>query len=748
MNNKKLKYIIPSFFILILMYSCIYYFYENHKKTHILEIGIMLEKTSNDYSILFKSEMNTIKIFIETTGDLILTSTSKSSDELNAEVAVQIKRTFNKIVNKSVTLQNLYYIDNKTGGGIDYKGTIRLGDKKADLRTRIWYTKALAAYSPIITEVYPDIDTGKPVITVSYALKKDNKIIGVIAADLFLEDLYNIYSLITKTENTITYITDPYGNVILHPEKNILGFSLASPQDDYINKYDVDKNDIITTYSKLWNEKLSRYVSGEIDYSNIMGRKVHGYFTKIPDLNWRIVSLVDNNLMSKNFNDYLFNLLLGGIVISIIIIFYMYYILSSAHYKDSLTGISNKNKLLDILHKNSKSNKEKFLLYIDINNFSSINSTYGSAIGDKILKEFTLILEHHLSPMGTLIHYKADDFILLFKTEDWNYALNITKEHHNYFNNLTIKIEDYTLSISTFMGLIRLNKRQLEDVESSLILTEDILNDLKQADKKAFLSFSDFDDMIKIKTEKTKKKIMLIRAIEEGKITPFFQPIYNINKGTLCKYEVLMRVKSGDEYLSPFPFIQIAEENNLIETVDLIVLEKALAYKNIADSEDNIQFSFNISGKVLNDDKYLIKVVNIIKNHNVKTENIVLEITETQSIENLDSLATLMNTYKKLGIKFSIDDFGTAFSSIQYLKQIPADYIKIDGSFIRDINDKKENFYLVQSILNMSKAFKMKTIAEFVESEQILNTIKELGIDYAQGYHIGKPKNTINQKCP
>ena len=744
MNNKKLKYIIPSFFILLLIYACIYFFYENHKIIHISETSIMLEKTSKDYSILFRSEMDSIKIFIETTGDLILASTSKSEDELNTEVSTQIKKTFNKIINKSMTLQNLYYIDNKTGGGIDYKGKINPGDKKADLRTRTWYTQAILAYSPVITEVYSDIDTGKPVITVSYALKKNDKLVGVIAADLFLEDLYNIYSIITKTENTMTYITDPYGNIILHPEKDILGFSFLNPQAEYVNRYDSDKQIIISTYNKLWNEELSRYVFGEIDYDNILGQEVHGYFTKIPDLNWRIVSLVDNELMRKDFNDYLYKLLFTGIIISIIIIFYMYFILSRAHYKDSLTGVSNKNKLLDILHRNSQSTKDNFLLYIDINNFSSINSTYGSAIGDKILKEFTLLLDHHLSPLGTLVHYKADDFIFLFKTEDWNYALSVTKEHHKYFNNITMKIEENTLSISTFMGLVKLDKRQLKEVENSLLLTEDILNDLKALDKKAFLFFDNFDDMLKIKEEKTKKKTLLLKAIDENRITPFFQPIYDIKKGTVSKYEVLMRIKSEEEYLSPFPFIQIAEENNLIETVDLIVLEKALAYKNISDPEDNVQLSFNISGKVLNDDQYLIKVVDLMRKYNIKAENIVLEITETQSIENLESLASIMHTYKKLGIKFSIDDFGTAFSSIQYLKQIPADYIKIDGSFIRDINDKKENFYLVQSILSMSKAFKMETIAEFVESEQILNTISKVGIDYAQGYYLGKPKISIN----
>lgn len=613
MNNKKLKYIVPSFFILSLMYVSIYLLYENHKKLHISQTEVLLKKTSNNYSVLFQSEMNSIKSFIETTGDLILTSTDLSSDELNANVSAQIKLTFNKIINKSMSLQNLYYIDNKTGGGMDHSGTISLGDKKADLRTRTWYTQASFSPSPIITEVYSDIDTDKPVLTVSYALKKGDKLIGVIAADLFLEDMYDVYNIITKTGDVMTYISDPYGNIILHPDKKLLGFSLVSPQDEYINKYNVDKKSIVNTYNKVWNEQLSKFVSGEINYLNILDQQVNGYFTKIPDLNWVIVSFVDNDLMNKGFNSYLIGLLLAGIIFSIIIIFYMYFVLSSVHYKDTLTGVSNKNKLLDILHKNSKGNKENLLLYIDINDFSTINSTYGSALGDKVLKEFTLLLAHHLSPLGTLIHYKADDFIFLFKTEDWNYALNVTKEHHNYFNNITIKIEDHTLSISTFMGLVKLNKYQLEDIENSLLLTEDTLNDLKQLDKKAFLAFENFEDMFKIKEENTKKKKMLLKAINEDKIIPFFQPICNIKEGTILNYEVLMRIKSGNEYLSPFPFIQIAEENNLIEAVDLIVLKKALAYKNIVDPEDNIQLSFNISGKVLNNDEYLIKVVDIIR---------------------------------------------------------------------------------------------------------------------------------------
>ncbi|WP_291640608.1 EAL domain-containing protein [Clostridium sp.] len=728
-----------------MLYSCIFYLYENHKQIYISEIDVTLKKNSNDYSLFFKSAINSIKNLTETTGNLLLPSISESKDVLNPEVSTKITSTFNRIINKSSTLHSIYFVDNKTGVEINYKGNVTIEDRKIDLRTRIWYTQAIATNSSIISKVYDDVATGKPVITVSYAIKKDDNLIGVIATDLFLDDFYNTYNVITNNGYTNTNITDQYGNVILNHEKNLLGFSMSNPQAEYLATYNVNEQKIINSYKDLWTKHLSGNEFGQIDYINILGVNVHGYFTKIPDLNWRIISLIDYDIMNKNFNNYLFKLLLTGFILSIILISYVYFILSTSNYNDILTDSYNKNKLIDILNKKSKSNKEKFILYIDINEFSSINTTYGNAVGDKILKEFTLILRHHLSDYGTLVHYKSADFMFLFETQDWNYALSIAKEHHELLSKTIIKIEDFTISINTFMGLIKFNKNQLRDVENSLHLSKDTLNDLKNSDNKAFLSFDNFDDMLKINEEKTKKKTTLLKAIDEDRIIPFFQPIYNIRKDNVSKYEVLMRINSGDEYLSPFPFIQIAEENNLIETVDLIVLEKALAYKNIADPDDTIEFSFNISGKMLNNDDYLIKVIDIMKIHNIKAKNIVLEITETQSIKNLDNLASIMHTYKKLGIKFSIDDFGTAFSSIQYLKQIPANYIKIDGSFIRDINDKKENFYLVQSILSMSKAFKMETIAEFVESEQILNTISEIGIDYAQGYYVGKPKKSIIQ---
>ncbi|MDV3429180.1 MAG: EAL domain-containing protein, partial [Bacillota bacterium] len=235
----------------------------------------------------------------------------------------------------------------------------------------------------------------------------------------------------------------------------------------------------------------------------------------------------------------------------------------------------------------------------------------------------------------------------------------------------------------------------------------------------------------------------LEQAIEEDRIVPFFQKIVNIKTGENGKYEVLMRIKSGDEFLSPYPFIVTAEKYNLIDKVDFIMLEKALSYKKRIDIEDKLIFSFNLSGKLLNNREYLNKAKAIIDKYNIKHENIIFEITETENIKNINKLANTIKKYNKENFKFSIDDFGTGYSSIYYLKNINVDYLKIDGSFIKDINEKEENLYLVKSIINMAKAFNTKIVAEFVENQYILKTLNDLGVDFAQGYYFNKPEENI-----
>jgi diguanylate cyclase (GGDEF)-like protein len=706
----------------------IYYSSNNYKKEILLKTQNNLKKRSQNYQVFILNTINPVITLIENTGKIL------ASTDLNDKEEVKI--IFDKMVDNVPIISNVYYVNEEKTQKLIYNDK---ANELIDLRNRPWYKQAIHSEEPIVTSIYNDVYSQKPVITISYGVKKDNKLKGVFSADIFLEDLYKILEITTNTENTVHYITDYSGNIILHLTKELLGFSMWSPQKSYMNQFSNNEKKNLENYSKIWGRNKIDILSNSLGtlYYDDAKEKMYGYFCKVPKTDWIIVSKIDYERIEMNDDLYSVKIAFWGLIIFILLSIFIYIIFTNIYNKDDLTDSYNKNKLLEVLKK--QSNKEQIILFMDIYNFSSINGIYGSIFGNKVIKKLTDIINENLGCDGILVHSKADDFLFLFNSKDWEDSLSKSKELNKLVTNLEMTIDDLTININVFLGLTKIDSLEIKDWNTSILLVEDIFNKLKKTTEVGLLVFEDFKELLEIKEKKDTKKEELIKAMEEDRIIPFFQPIYDIKENIIEKYEVLMRIKSGDNYLSPFPYIKIAEENNLISKLDLLVIEKAMEYKNNWDKEDKIKFSVNVSGKDLNDSEFLPKIVNLADEYKIKYQNIVFEITETQNIDNIDSLVKTIYPFKKLGFTFSIDDFGTGFSSMQYLKQIPANYLKIDGSFIKDINENEESLYIVKSIVHMAKAFKMKTIAEFVENEEILDIIRELNIDYAQGYHIGKP---------
>jgi EAL domain-containing protein (putative c-di-GMP-specific phosphodiesterase class I) len=355
--------------------------------------------------------------------------------------------------------------------------------------------------------------------------------------------------------------------------------------------------------------------------------------------------------------------------------------------------------------------------------------------------EYTTAIKSIFAKESRIVKGRNSTFILYFNETTKNNIYHIIYNAVSILSNREFKIKNESVQIISSFINISFTATEMKDIKNILPSCEEIINIQDFLPNKLIqLTYSDLT-----KEENLNKKNLSIiqEALKNKTIVPFYQPILNINTNKIAKYEVLMRIRRDDEFLAPYPFIVLAEKYNLIEEIDLFVLEKALIYKNTIDLEDALVFSFNISGKALNDNTYLKKATSLVDKYSINHQNIEFEITETENIHNLNILIKSIQKYKDKGYKFSIDDFGIAYSSISYLKNIPADYVKIDGSFIKDINEKEENLYLVESIVAMAKGYKKKTIAEFVENEDILLTLKEIGVDYAQGYFIDKPKEKI-----
>lgn len=735
MKLYKLKYFILLIIgIFLLIFSIFYFNYQNHKEDNLLKIENTLKESSQNYSVFMNSVINPLKTLIEDTGIIL--------SEFEYNNPSDIESIFNKIINDMPLISSMYFVNEKNGSEIKCGGN---SNSKIDLRNRFWYVESRSKEKSIITPVYKEFTTQKPVITLSYAIRINGSIKGVIAADIFLEDFYKAFGSVTYTENAVHYIIDTNGNVVLYPVEKLLGFSMFHPQKSYLYQLSDNENKMILEYVEVLNgntEVLLKNSLGKIYYSSTLKEKIYGYFHNVPNTNWIIISRINYEKVETDNLFYLIEISSFGFVIFIVLGIFSYFVFIKIGKLDDLTGLYRKNKLLEVVHKDYNAGK-KIILFMDMYNFSVINGNYGSKIGDKIIKRLSKILKNNLHNDGLLIHSRADDFLFLFNTDDWSYALQKTELLNKSLKDLLIVIDDFNININVFLCLTKLNPIELEDVDTSILLIEDILNYLKKTNKKSLLVYPDSHELLEIKKQIDEKKERLIKAIEEDRIIPFFQPIYDIKENKTEKYEVLMRIKEGENYLSPFPYIKIAEENNLIEKIDLTVIQKAFKYKSEVDPKDLINLSINVSGKYINDINFLPKIVLLAERYNIKYKNIILEITETQSIDDFERLINTIHAFKDLGFKFSIDDFGTGFSSIQYLKRIPADYLKIDGSFIRDLNENKENLYLVKSIVSMAKVFNMTTIAEYVENEEILNRLKEIGIDYAQGYYIGKPNKSF-----
>lgn len=731
------KYLIFLIVIMMIVISIVSVVYLKYKESYITNVEEDLHKSSIEYANFISYQINLIKASIE---NLEIILNDKEHFFNNDDVS----KIFKNVKKNMPIISSIYFVNESDGNGINSDGILIREDIGHDLRKRLWYVKASKTDEIIVTPVYDDIRKNKPVITIAYRIKKNDQLIGVIGIDMFLDDIHKTIGLITSKDSTKRFLIDENGRIIMHPLKFARGLSLIFPNKQQLNNLNINENIFLKNYKYNLSEKINRYESGNLSFTNLKNKNVIGYFKKLPELNWTLVCQIEYDYIKESLNDFLFRVVTLGLIFIFILGVLLYYFLSDAFNVDNITGTFSKNKLIERLNKHYMKNKDKILLYIDIYSFSVINDNYGRRFGDKVLKEIAKILKEKLLDDGILAHSRADDFMFLFNSDDWSYALSKTEYLRKELEKLVIKLDGKQIDVDLFFGLTKLARKPKDEWDASIALVEELFTGLKNSSDNGFLVYCDFNDLIKIKENKEKLKSDLIKAFNEDKIVPFFQPIFDIKSENKYKYEILMRIKDGENYISPFPYIKIAEENNLIEKIDLRVIEKALIYKKSIDHSDKLMFSINVSGRSLMDLDFLNKVKELIDKFNINYNNIIFEITETHNINNIEDLVKLVKHFKDLGFKFAIDDFGTGYSSMYYLKCIPADFVKIDGSFVRDLNINKESYYLVESIVKMAKAFNMKVIAEYVENQEVLDKLNEIGVDYAQGYFTGKPEKVIS----
>jgi diguanylate cyclase (GGDEF)-like protein len=406
---------------------------------------------------------------------------------------------------------------------------------------------------------------------------------------------------------------------------------------------------------------------------------------------------------------------------------------------DSLTHILNRYSLKNYLEKaiNMAKNEKicSALLLIDLDNFKVINDTYGHSVGDEVLIKISnevseLLLKEHI-----IGRFGGDEFAVLLTKSTLDEGVQIAERIRTWLEKNELDLPSgININITTSIGVVKIDGSLT--CQKILSYADTALYSAKNNGKNRLEIIETIED--KIKLSKVNDTVNLIkRAIKENLFVLHYQPITKTNN-EMAHYEALIRMVSEDGHIIyPNEFIPIAEKYGLMSQIDRWVVTKAL---ETLGKHENIHIFINLSALSLGDKALLAFIEDSIKNKNIDSSRLGFEITETTAIRDLLQSEEWIRRIKLLGCKFALDDFGVGFSSFSQLSNLPVDYLKIDGSFVKNIDKDPRQRALIEAMNGVAHALGKKTIAEFVENEAILNILQDLNVDCFQGYHIGKPQ--------
>ena len=444
----------------------------------------------------------------------------------------------------------------------------------------------------------------------------------------------------------------------------------------------------------------------------------------------------------KNNRDFMYKLFFIGVFVAILLIILLHksFNMMLKHFKkqlfrDNLTGLENRQSLNTKLY----SGNAHVLILSNIKEFSLINEIYGVDVGNDVLIQIATEHEKFAKANGfSSYRISGDEYVLLKEEENIKVEVygEIVDELHEKINRLSIYvpiIED-TLRIELYSGISFNHQLSLEQAQMAI----------KKAKEKSlpYLAYSQNVDSKKSSQHILGMKKIIRHALDNKNVIPFFQPIVD-RDGVIVKYEALVRIinfeNGKNNIIFPSDFLPVAIKSGLYIDVAREVLSQCLEV--FASRPEKI--SINILPNDFFNYALMDKLVELISTFNTP-QKIILEITEQEGVEDFDRLYGVIKEFRRQGVLIAIDDFGTGYANYAHILKIRPDYLKIDGSLIRNILEDHESQILVKSIVCFAQDLKTKTIAEFVENKEIYELLKEYGVDEFQGYYFGRPKDFIN----
>lgn len=708
-----IKWLITFVLVLIILLVVIFqYFFINNINT--------IYKAIEEEELSFKNHINNTVL----NNSLFLKDLDKNFDLLDFDYKEKnINFIINKIefIEKNTIYESVYYIDLTRGVLITNRHFVSIEHIDNYFNNITWCENSIKYHRAEVSDIMMNIDGKEKIIAMSIPIVKNEKVTGFIIGKIKLKSLKPnpIFNYNYKTD----YI-----------------YTLVDSKENEIHKYtEVIDTKTINLFDQFMINKLSLH--DENNYQHIYDESIFSYWKFKINLNLRKIkyeTLTETDSLLIFFGVFFF---------SLIILLGKFF---NRYKKEILLDIylNRKRQISRILKKIDNSN-DFHLFFINIENLSDLNEVYNYRFANHILVKFVAdfkeFISQHSQQQTNLIYLSGNDFLLIQQLDDWDSARSFLDELLEYYSVKTLHHQNKNVNLKLNYILYRFDQSRydLDVLEEQMSWISRLMRVVFKKESMNYLVYKDYNMIQELYEKHEKIKSFLLEVIDNKAIEPFFQPIIDLKTKEIVQYEVLMRIVDQNVYFSPYPYIKISEKYGLIKKIDYLMIEKTLEALERLNWYPNI--AFNISSIELASKKHLTRVVDLIQKHNYNTTDITFEITETNNIDDFDLILENIKFLKSHNFKISLDDFGTGFSNLEILKKIKKNchFIKIDGIFIKNLNDSEEEDYIVKSIVNLAKAYKMKIVAEFIESTVIEEMLNRLDVDYGQGYLFSKPKKIV-----
>jgi diguanylate cyclase (GGDEF)-like protein/PAS domain S-box-containing protein len=413
---------------------------------------------------------------------------------------------------------------------------------------------------------------------------------------------------------------------------------------------------------------------------------------------------------------------------------------------DPLTGLHNRRRfeaeLERVLEVARAHNEHAALLVLDLDGFKSVNDRFGHSVGDDLVTHIGGLLRRSVRKLDFIARLGGDEFAIILRDCKLKQATEVAEKVLNTIRTLGVVVTPQgTARVTTSVGIALFRPGCSSDADELAVSADSAMYEAKADGRNGYAVYSSDGQRSGGAEERDSWFSRLRRALDEDRFVLFAQPIVPIYSAGLPRYELLLRMlDDSGELVPPGAFLPNAERYDLIGEIDRWVLGRAISLLHQhARAGNDFSLSVNLSGKTMNDLELPGDLGEMLKDNPIPPGRLVVEVTETAAIVNIERARELSRQLRQMGCLFALDDFGSGFSSFYYLKHLEFDYLKIDGEFIINLVTSATDRLLVQAVVDIARGLGTQTVAEFVGDDETVELLRQLGVDYGQGYHLGRP---------